>query len=190
MARWSRRRATWQRAPSSRISEGNNMNSNFHPAGSSALRIAAAAILLAGLCARASADDSFFSAPANPNTVRAGIYLVHYSASAPDLSGPYTPAGINLRVEHVNTPYLAYLRDFNNHWTFELAAGIPPTTHTYGVGPDKVGSVPFNGQEVATAKWFAPTFLLEYNFFDHAAAFRPFVGAGMNYTHFYDRKST
>jgi len=37
-------------------------------------------------------------------------------------------------------------------------------------------------------KWFAPTMLLEYKFNDDSAAFRPFVGAGLNFTHFYDRK--
>ncbi len=166
------------------------MTSNIRPAGVRTLRVAAAAILLASLCTRVAAEDSFWTAPANPNTVRVGMYLVHYSASAPDLSGPFTPPGINLSVEHVNTPYFAYLRDINTHWTVELAAGVPPTTHTIGVGPAYLGSVPFNGQEVATAKWFSPSVLFEYNFLDPHSAFRPYAGLGVNYTHFYERNST
>ena len=130
------------------------------------------------------------SAAAPNNTVRVGMYFVHYSASAPDLSGPFTPAHINLTVENVNTPYFAYLRRLDPHWSLELAAGIPPTTHTLGKGPPYLGSVPFDGQQVATAKWFSPSFLVEYNFRSEQEKFRPYVGAGFNYTHFYERNST
>jgi len=131
------------------------------------------------------ADDSV---PAN--TVRVGEYFVRYSASAPDLQGPFTPPGINLSVDHVNTPYFAYLRRLAPAWELEFAFGVPPTTHTRGVGPAYLGSIPFNGQEVATAKWFSPTLLLEYKFRDEHEKFRPYVGVGVNYTHFYERNST
>jgi outer membrane protein len=43
---------------------------------------------------------------------------------------------------------------------------------------------------ISTAKWFAPTLLLNYVFFDESAAWRPYFGVGANYTHFYDRQST
>lgn len=142
--------------------------------------------LAAGLLSSAAlADDAV---PAN--TLRVGMYFVKYNASAPNLSGPFTPPGINLRVDHVNTPYFAYLRRLSPAWELELAAGVPPKTHTRGVGPAYLGSVPFNGQEVATAKWFSPTLLLEYKFLPEASAFRPYVGVGVNYTHFYERDST
>jgi outer membrane protein len=124
------------------------------------------------------------------NTVRVGMYFVRYSASAPDLSGPYTPPGINFRVESVNTPYFAYQRRLSSNWQLELAAGVPPKTSTAGVGPAYLGSVPFNGQVVSTARWFSPSLLLEYRFLEEQAKFRPYVGAGLNYTHFYERDST
>ena len=143
------------------------------------------ALVSGSFCAAALADDDIPN-----NTLRVGMYFVKYNASAANLSGPYTPPGINLRVDHVNTPYFAYLRRLSPAWELELAAGIPPTTHTRGVGPATLGSVPFNGQEVATAKWFSPTVLLEYKFFPESSAFRPYVGAGINYTHFYERNST
>jgi outer membrane protein len=147
--------------------------------------------LLGSLCAILSCTAAVAADDAVPaNTVRAGMYFVKYNSSASDLSGPFTPAGINLRVDHVNTPYFAYLRRLTSSWSLELAAGVPPETHTRGVGPATLGSVPFNGQEVATAKWFSPSVLLEYNFLEESSAFRPYAGVGFNYTHFYERNST
>ena len=58
-----------------------------------ATRLAPAALLLAGAFGDACAQDA---TPANE--VRVGAYFVHYQASATDLSGPFTPAGINIRV--------------------------------------------------------------------------------------------
>ncbi|HEX8958158.1 MAG TPA: OmpW family outer membrane protein [Burkholderiaceae bacterium] len=139
----------------------------------------------AGFAGAAQADDSV---PAN--SVFLGAYYVHFDASAQDVSGPFTPAGINLEVHNVTTPYFAYVRHLDSHWGIEVAGGVPPTTKTYGKGPATVGSVPFNGQEVATAKWFSPSVLAEYTFCDPSNAFRPYVGVGFNYTKFYDRNST
>ena len=151
-----------------------------------ACRLAPVALLLAAGFGSARADDS--GTPVN--NIRVGAYIVHYATTADDLSGPFTPPGINIRVGNLTTPYLAYVRSLNANWVVELAAGVPPTTHTYGKGPATVGSVPFDGQEVATAKWFSPTLLLEYQFLDPSKALRPFVGVGVNYTHFYDLQST
>jgi outer membrane protein len=53
-----------------------------------------------------------------------------------------------------------------------------------------VGSVPYNGQVVSTARWLSPAALLEYNFLSEDSKFRPYIGVGVNYTNFYDRKST
>jgi len=148
-----------------------------------------ASLFAASFCTAALADED----PVPSNTLRVGMYFVKYSASAADLSGPFTPPGLNLRVENVNTLYLAYLRRLSSHWTFEFAAGIPPTTHTYAVGPATVptpGSIPFNGQEVATAKWLSPSVLIEYLFLDESNKFRPYAGVGINYTHFYERNAT
>jgi outer membrane protein len=140
-----------------------------------ASRLIPAALLMAGCIGSAWADDA-----ATPvNEVRLGAYFVHYATTAQDLSGPFTPAGINIRVGNLSTPYLAYLRSFG-----------APKTHTYGSGPATVGSVPFNGQEVATANWFSPSLLLDYKFLEPSAALRPFVGAGINYTRFYKLDST
>ena len=148
-----------------------------------ALRLAAT--LLAASAAGAQAQDY---GPANE--IRVGAYFVHDNTKANDLSGPFTPAGINIRVGDSTTPYLAYLRNLDTHWTLELAGGVPPTVKTYGKGPAMVGSVPFDGQEVATAKWFSPSLLIDYKFMEPTSALRPYVGIGVNYTRFYDLRST
>lgn len=147
-----------------------------------------ASFLLVALAASGTAYAD--SSAAHDNEVRVGAYFVMYDAKADDISGPFVPAGINLDAKNVNTIYLAYLRRLTPHFSVELTAGVPPKTETVGKGPATVGSVPFNGQVVSTAKWFAPTLLLCYTFRDEGQAFRPYLEAGVNYTHFYDRQST
>lgn len=134
----------------------------------------------------AHADDS--SIP--NNTIRVGFYDIFYHASATDLSGPYVPAGVNIDVKNVTTLYLAYVRRLQTHFDLELAFGWPPDTKTVGKGPAELGSVPYNGQVISSAKWFAPTLLLNYKFLDDSYALRPYIGVGVNYTTFYDRRST
>jgi outer membrane protein len=125
-----------------------------------------------------------------PNEIRLGMYAIFYDASAQDISGPFVPSGLNVHVKNVQTLYVAYERAFSTHFGLELAAGWPPTTKTYGRGPATVGSVPYNGQELSSAKWLAPSALLTYKFFDERAALRPYVGVGATYVNFYDRQST
>lgn len=124
------------------------------------------------------------------NTVRVGEYWVFYHVYADDISGPFVPPGLNLTVKNVQTPYLAYLRRLSTHFVAELAVGIPPLTKTYGKGPATVGSAPYNGQQISSARWFAPSVLLEYVFFDDSCKLRPYVGVGLNYVTFYDRNSS
>jgi outer membrane protein len=132
----------------------------------------------------ASADDT------QNNELRVGSYTVFYHAKADDLAGPYVPAGVNFHVENLETIYVGYIRHLSTHFDFELALGAPPVTKTQGRGPATVGSVAYNGQVISTARWLAPTALVEYKFFDASAALRPFIGVGINYTNFYDRNST
>lgn len=124
------------------------------------------------------------------NEIRVGAYIVMYDPKADDLTGPYVPAGVNVDVKNVTTPYFAYVRRLSPHLVAQLAAGIPPKTETVGKGPATLGSVPFNGQVVSTAKWFSPSILINYVFRDESKALRPYLGVGVNYTRFYDLKST
>jgi outer membrane protein len=126
------------------------------------------------------------------NTFRVGMYAIFYHVTASDIQGPFIPPGTNLNVDLKNTQtaYFAYIRRLNSFLDLELAFGVPPKTTTIGKGPATVGSVPYNGVEIATSKWLAPSALLEYKFFSEESAFRPYVGVGINYTSFYDRKVT
>jgi outer membrane protein len=148
---------------------------------------AAAALIAASLSAAvsASADDAVPN-----NDFRLGSYSVFYHASADDLRGPYVPSGLNFHTDNVETLYVGYIRRLSAHFAAELAIGYPPLTKTYGRGPAAVGSVPYGGQELSTARWLAPTGFVEYNFFAEDAVVRPFIGIGVNYTNFYDRRST
>lgn len=148
---------------------------------SAALALLAASAFVA---APALADDS----PAN--SVRAGLYSVFYHVSADDLSGPYVPPGANIDAKNVETLYLAYVRTLSTHFDLELTLGYPPLQKTVGKGPATLGSVPYDGQVIATARWIAPTALLQYVFFSENSQWRPYIGAGVNYTTFYDRDST
>jgi outer membrane protein len=130
------------------------------------------------------------SRPTYDNEIRVGMYFLQYHVSADDLAGPYVPPGVQVDVNNVSTPYFAYLRRVSPHWVAQLAAGIPPKTDTVGKGPATVGSVPFDGQTVSTAKWFSPSLLVNYVFRDESEALRPYLGVGINYTKFYDLQST
>ena len=147
---------------------------------SAAIAIVSAALYCA---APALADDS-------PNSARIGLYSVFYHVSADDLSGPFVPPGANLDANNVETVYLAYVRTLSSRFDVELAAGYPPLQKTVGKGPATLGSVPYDGQVIATARWLAPTVLLEYKFLSENSRWRPYIGVGVNYTAFYDRNST
>ncbi len=124
------------------------------------------------------------------NSLRAGAYVVFLHTKADDLSGPYVPPGANLNTQDFQTLYFAYVRRLSSKFDLELATGWPPLTKTEGKGPATLGSVAYNGQVLATSRWVAPTLLLEYKFRSENAAFQPYVGAGVNYTVFYDRNFT
>lgn len=131
-----------------------------------------------------------YAADGGPNDVRLGVYFVHYEGSADNISGPYVPSGLNVHFDDVTTLYVAYVRTLSPNWSLELAFGYPPLTKTEGRGPATLGSVPFNGQVISTARWLAPSLLLEYVFGAPNDRLRPYFGVGVNYTQFISRKST
>jgi outer membrane protein len=143
------------------------------------------AVLLCAAPFTHAADD-----PDLDNEVRLGLYYVHYFTSADDISGPFVPAGVNISVEDLETLYAAYVRRLSSDFNLEFAFGAPPVAKTIGKGPAELGSVPYNGEEISTARWIAPTVLLNYSFLDERFTLRPYVGIGINFTHFYDRQST
>src|SRR6267142_5681327 len=145
-----------------------------------------AAALAAWFCAApAVADDEVYD-----NSFRLGSYTVFYHTHADDIVGPYVPAGVNLKAQDLETLYVGFVRRLSPAFSLELALGYPPLNKVEGKGPATVGSVPYNGQVVSTARWLSPALLLEYNFLSEDSKFRPYIGVGVNYTNFYDRRST
>lgn len=128
--------------------------------------------------------------PMPPNEIRAGAYFVFYNLSAQNLYGQYVIPGLNATIDNVQTPYLAYERYLPWNFSVELALGVPPLTKIYGKGPATVGSVPYAHQELLTARWFAPSLLLNYTLLDDSYRLRPYVGVGATFVNFYSRQTT
>jgi outer membrane protein W len=124
------------------------------------------------------------------NTLAVGYYFIFYDVHARDLSGPFTPAGASLDVRNLQTPYFSYFRRVSSHFGVELVAGVPPLTKSEGKGPANLGSVPYNGVVISTARWFAPSLLFRYTLFDESHIVRPYIAVGLNYVNFYNRNST
>ena len=150
------------------------------------MRTKKAIVALVGMLALGLVSRQVFAQ--DDNIVRLGMYSVFYHVKADDVSGPFTPPGLNANVPNINTLYLAYLRRLTSNLVLELTAGLPPQTDIVGKGPNRVGSVPYNGQVLGHVTWLSPSALLEYVFFDESARWRPYVGVGVNYTHFFDRE--
>ncbi len=146
--------------------------------------------LLAGLHSGSACADNDVGAGDHPNTFALGLYHVDFHVHADDISGPFTPPGLNVRNPGVNTLYIAYMRRLSRHFDAELTLGLPPVTRSVAKGPALVGSVPFNGQTIATTRWLAPSLLLKYYLFSPDAMFRPYLGVGVNYTKFISRQVT
>ena len=130
------------------------------------------------------------AADAYNNSFRLGSETLFYHTKADDLTGPFVPPGVNFKAQNLETLYVAYVRTLPLNLSVELALGYPPLSKVEGKGPATVGSVPYNGQVVSSARWLSPTLFLEYNFLSVDSALRPYVGVGVNYTAFYDRVSS
>ncbi len=137
----------------------------------------------------ACADDNT-GAGDHPNLIALGLYAVAFHVHADDISGPYAPPGLNVRNPSIKTLYVGYMRRLSPHFDLELALGVPPLTRTVAKGPATVGSVRYNGETIATARWLAPSLLAKYYLFSPDAMFRPYAGIGVNYTRFYSRQVT
>jgi outer membrane protein len=148
--------------------------------------VIAAASVAALFCALpAAADDAVYG-----NSFRVGVYSIFYHTSATDLEGPYVPAGVNFKAQNLETLYVAYVRRVSSAFDIEFALGYPPLSKLEGRGIATVGSVPYNGEVIGSSRWLSPSLLFEYKFLGENSKLRPYIGAGVNYTTFYDRNSS
>ena len=70
----------------------------------------------------------------------------------------------------------------NDNWVIELVAATP-------FSHDITGEDGLAGAGIGKTKHLPPTLLAQYHFGDASAAFRPFIGAGLNYTIFFDEQA-
>ncbi|MCF6435951.1 MULTISPECIES: OmpW/AlkL family protein [Pseudoalteromonas] len=78
---------------------------------------------------------------------------------------------------------LTFDYQYSDNLVFELVAATPFSHTVEGAGG-------LQGAEIAKVKHLPPTLLAQYHFFAADAKFRPFVGAGLNYTVFFDEEAT
>jgi outer membrane protein len=122
------------------------------------------------------------------NVLQVGVSNITVHSKSADFSsnGPAfltpQPAGIN--VNDAATISIGYTRHLDQNWDINVLLGIPPKHSIKGRGT----LAPFG--EITTVKQAGPTFMVNYNFGAAGATWRPYVGAGVNVTHFYDITST
>jgi outer membrane protein len=147
-------------------------------------------LLLASLLAAFASTPSL----AQQNTVKLGISNVQpHSTSGNDFSGPFTPSGISVEVFNKTTPFFSFTREINDQWDVELALGVPPT-HDIGLKVNNTAlpatAQALNGQVGAKVRQVAPTLFVNYKFLEKTSPWRPFIGAGVNYTRFDNTSAT
>ena len=127
-------------------------------------------------CGVAQADDNVF---------KVGVTRYDTHSKTNGISGIGVPPGADAVTNDATTIIFVYERLFTPQVGLEFVLGIPPT-----IKARATGSVAFLGDNVLSAKNVAPTVLLNYHFFSPGDTWRPYIGAGINYTHFSNVKSS
>ncbi|KNC67505.1 OmpW/AlkL family protein [Pseudoalteromonas ardens] len=80
---------------------------------------------------------------------------------------------------------------YNDNIVFELIAATPFSHTVEGEGfIPGTPNTQLGGVEIASVKHLPPTLLAQYHFFGANDKFRPFIGAGLNYTVFFDEEAS
>jgi outer membrane protein len=131
-------------------------------------------LVAAAACGVAQADGSTF---------KFGVIRYQPHSQSNGISGIGIPPGADADVEGANTLLLTYEYELIPNVGAEFVLGIPPKIKAHATG-----SVAYLG-EVLSARNVAPTLLFNYHFGEPGAALRPYLGLGINYTHFVERRS-
>jgi outer membrane protein len=124
------------------------------------------------------------AASAQLNVVKAGAILYQTNSKTDGINGIGFPPGADAKTGDATTLLATYERLVTPNFGVELVIGVPPT-----IKANAAGSVAALGDDILSAKNVAPTLLFNYHFGDPGATFRPYVGAGINYTKFTNVKS-
>lgn len=119
------------------------------------------------------------AARAQDNVVKLGIteYTTHSKSNG--VSGIGVPPGADARTGNATTVILVYERMLTPNIGAEVVLGLPPK-----IKANATGSVAFLGDDVLSARIVAPTFLVNYHLGAPGDTWRPYLGAGFNYTKF------
>jgi outer membrane protein len=100
-------------------------------------------------------------------------------AVLPDEDAKVTPLGGNLKIGDQYVPELDISYFFDKHWAAELILAVTPhdITHTP------------TGLDIGRVWLLPPTLTVQYHFQPDDPMFRPYVGAGINYTAFFGHGS-
>jgi outer membrane protein len=139
------------------------------------LAIAAAVVALTA-CGTAQAQNNVFK-------LGVTYYDTHSSTSGLSATPPVLPAGSDAKTGDATTLIFVYERTLTPNLGVELVLGIPPTIEAKATGP--IAGL----GEILSAKNVSPTLLVNYYFGQPGDKWRPYVGAGINYTYFDDVKS-
>ena len=141
------------------------------------IRALAVLALAAGAAGLAQAQDYKL------NVLKAGITRYDTHSQTNGVTGLGVPPGADANTTDATTAVFIYERMVSPNIGVELVLGIPPKIEGYADG-----SVDYLGK-VVEARSVAPTLLFNYHFGAPADKFRPYVGLGINYTHFSNRNS-
>ncbi len=141
--------------------------------------VIAGTLLLASPVLAQSVDQGQGGKQAGDLMVRARVIGV-----LPDASGSITPAAIggNPQISDEAAPEVDFSYFLTDHFAVELIAASPK--HTVDWNSPAAGLL-----HLGDVRLLPPTLTLQYHFLP-AESFSPYVGAGVNYTWFYDQSGT
>jgi outer membrane protein len=121
---------------------------------------------------------------AQDNTFKVGVIRYTTNSKTNGISGVGVPAGADAETGDATTLLVTYERALTPNVGVEFVIGIPPK-----IKAKATGTVAFLGDDVLSAKNVSPTVLFNYHFGTRGDMWRPYVGAGINYTKFVSIKS-
>lgn len=123
-------------------------------------------------------------ASAQVNTVKVGVSRYTTNSETNGITGIGVPPGADAETGDSTTMIVAVERLVNPNVGVELVIGIPPK-----IKARATGTVAFLGDDVLSARSVSPTLFVNYHFGAEGDTWRPYLGAGVNYTKFTDIES-
>lgn len=119
------------------------------------------------------------AATAQDNVVKFGLteYTTHSRTNG--VTGIGVPPGADAKTGNATTVIFVYERMLTPNIGAEFVLGVPPK-----IEAKATGTVAFLGDDVLDARIVAPTFFMNYHFGAAGDTWRPYLGAGVNYTKF------